>query len=264
MPGPTNDKSECLMGVLRQNPWIMLLMVLLAPQAVAQLQLFTEEAPPMAFTRDDELHGMSIDIVRMLIDRTGHDAQIRILPWTRAYHLAQRDADTAIFSTVRTPEREDRFQWVGPILEGSARFYSLKARNVQIDTLQQAAASGPLALPKQWYSYEVLKTQGFDNLYGVPTARHMVTMLKRGRVQLIATDDMTLDAVLATDDLSREQVRAHLPFMQTAYYIAFSQQTDPSVVETWRQTLAEMRQDGSYEAIIRHWLPQAGPATAIP
>lgn len=259
-----NNESECLMGVLRRNPWIALFFLLLAPPAMAQLQLFTEEAPPMAFTQDDELHGMSIDIVRLLIERTGHDAQIRILPWTRAYHLAQRDADTAIFSTVRTAERESRFQWVGPILEGSARFYSLKERDVQIDTLEQAAASGPLALPKQWYSYEVLKKQGFDNLYGVPTARHMVTMLKRGRVQLIATDDITLDAVLATDDLRRDQVQAHLPFMQTAYYIAFSRQTSPAVVDAWRQTLAEMRQDGSYEAIIRHWLPQAEPVTVVP
>jgi len=252
------------MGVLQNHPLILLLWALCIPPATAQLQLFTEEAPPMGYTQDGELRGMSVDIVRALIDRTGHDAQVRILPWTRAYHLAQRDVDTAIFSTVRTPERESRFQWVGPILEGSARFYSLETRNLHIDTLQAAAASGPLAVPKQWYSYESLRELGFENLYGVPTARHMVTMLKHGRVQLIATDDITLDAVLATEDLSRDQVRAHLPFMQTAYYIAFSLQTDPAVVERWRQALAEMRQDGSYEAIIRRWLPQTEAVTALP
>lgn len=253
------------MGVLRnKHLQILAFWALLTSPAMAQLQLFTEEAPPMGYSQDGELHGMSVDIVRELITRTGHDAQMRILPWTRAYHLAQRDADTAIFSTVRTAEREARFQWVGPILEGSARFYSLETRNLHIDTLQAAAASGPLALPKQWYSYETLSNLGFENLYGVPTARHMVTMLKHGRVQLIATDDITLDAVLATGDLRRDQVRAHLPFMHTAYYIAFSLKTDPAVVERWREALAEMRQDGSYEAIIRHWLPQAEPAAALP
>lgn len=243
------------MGCMRHRVLGILLLGLLAGPAAAELQLFTEEAPPMGFSLDGEPHGMSVEIVQALIKRTGHAAQIQVLPWTRAYHLAQRQANTAIFSTVRTPEREDKFQWVGPIMLGTTSFYSLKSRNLHIDSLADAAASGPLALPKQWYSYETLAGLGFTNLYGVPTPRHMVTMLKHGRVKLIATDDATLADVLATGELTPDQVQAHVPFMHTAYYIAFSRQTDPAVVAAWQRELAGMRQDGSYEAIFRHWLP---------
>lgn len=234
----------------------------LARTAFAELYLLTEEAPPTSFSRDGELHGLAIDVVRALIERTGDPAKIELLPWTRGYHLAQHTPNTAIFSTVRTPEREASFQWVGPLLIGTTSFYSLKSRNLRIDNLQQAAESGPLALPKQWYTYETLSALGFKNLYGVASSKNMVTMLKHGRVQLIATEDLTLKDELASGGLHPEQVQAHLPFMRSAYYIAFSLQTDAALVERWRRALDAMHEDGSFAVIFRRWLPHADLPTA--
>lgn len=230
---------------------------LLAGPAMAELQLLTEEAPPTSFMQDGELRGMAVEIVQALIERTGDAAQMQILPWTRGYQLAQQRANTAIFSTVRTPEREAKFQWVGPILQGTTSFYSLKSRNLHFASLEEAAASGPLAVPKQWYTYETLSARGFKNLYGVSSSKSMVTMLKHGRVKLIATEDLTLKDELASGGLRPDQVQAHLPFMRSAYYIAFSRQTDAAVIARWQRALAEMRQDGSFAAIFRRWLPDA-------
>ncbi len=247
-------KRCCLLGI-----W--LLCGLIGP-VQAELQLLTEEAPPTSYSQNGELHGLAVEVVRQLIERTGDAAHIELLPWTRAYHLAQQQADTAIFSTVRTPEREAKFQWVGPLLIGTTSFYSLKSRNLRFDSLQQAAESGPLAVPKQWYTYETLTAQGFKNLYGVTSSKSMVTMLKHGRVQLIATEDLTLDAELARGGLRADQVQAHLPFMRSAYYIAFSRQTDATVVQRWRRALDAMHQDGSFAEIFRRWMPHAQLPTA--
>lgn len=247
-------KRCCLLGI-----W--LLCGLIGP-VHAELQLLTEEAPPTSYSQNGELHGLAVEVVRQLIERTGDAAHIELLPWTRAYHLAQQQADTAIFSTVRTPEREAKFQWVGPLLIGTTSFYSLKSRNLRFDSLQQAAESGPLAVPKQWYTYETLTAQGFKNLYGVTSSKSMVTMLKHGRVQLIATEDLTLDAELARGGLRADQVQAHLPFMRSAYYIAFSRQTDAAVVQRWRRALDAMHQDGSFAEIFRRWMPHAQLPTA--
>ena len=238
------------------------LLLCLAGPARAELHLLTEEAPPTSFNRDGELRGLSIEVVRALIERTGDAGKIELLPWTRGYHLAQREPNTAIFSTVRTPEREAKFQWVGPLLIGTTSFYSLKSRNLRFDNLQQAAESGPLAVPKQWYTFETLSARGFKNLYGVTSSKNMVTMLKHERVQLIATEDLTLKDELASGGLSPDQVQAHLPFMRSAYYIAFSPQTDAALVERWRRALEGMHEDGSFAQIFRRWLPQAELPTA--
>lgn len=238
------------------------LLCCMAATVQAELQLLTEEAPPTSYSQNGELHGLAVEIVRHLIERTGDAAHIELLPWTRGYHLAQHEPNTAIFSTVRTPEREAKFQWVGPLLIGTTSFYSLKSRNLRFDSLQQAAESGPLAVPKQWYTYETLEAQGFKNLYGVTSSKSMVTMLKHGRVQLIATEDLTLDAELSRGGLRADQVQAHLPFMRSAYYIAFSLKTDAAVVQRWRRALDGMHQDGSFAEIFRRWMPHAQTPTA--
>lgn len=240
--------------------WVLVWLVccaLLPGLGAAELRLLTEEAPPTSFLRDGQPDGYSVEVVRELIRRTGSHARIELLPWTRAYFLAKSEADTGLFAVVRTAEREALFQWVGPILQGSTRFYSLKASNLRIDSLEDAARAGTLALPKQWYTYETLQRMGFTNLYGVPSSRQMVTMLKHGRVKLIATEDLTLREELATGGLVPEDVQAHLAFMRSDYYIAFSPQTAPAVVESWRRELEGMRRDGSLTAILERWLPQA-------
>ena len=239
------------------NRWPCGLLVVLCAPVEAQLRLLTEDAPPMSFLREGEPSGLAVEVVRALLARTGDSGQIELMPWTRALHLAQQDEDVALFSTVRTPERENRFQWGGPIVVGTTSFYSLKSRELVIDTLEQAAASGPLALPKQWYTFETLSARGFTNLYGVPSSKQMVTMLKHGRVKLIATEDLTLREELASGGLTPEQVQPHLAFMRSDYYIVFSPQTAPALVERWRGELDGMRRDGSLEGILQRWLPAA-------
>jgi polar amino acid transport system substrate-binding protein len=62
--------------------------------------------------------------------------------------------------------------------------------------------------------------------------------------------------------LRADQVQAHLPFMRSAYYIAFSRQTDAAVVQRWRRALDAMHQDGSFAEIFRRWMPHAQLPTA--
>lgn len=242
----------------------LLLGLVLPSPGSAELLLLTEEAPPTSYSRDGKLGGYSVEVVRMLVQRTGHAVHMELLPWTRAYHLVKTEPDTALFSMVRTEAREPLFQWVGPILQGSTRFYSLKSSNLRIDTLEDAANSGTLALPKQWYSFETLQRLGFTNLYGVPSTRQMVIMLKHGRVKLIVAEDVTLREELAAGGLSTDDVQAHLSFMKSDYYIAFSRQTAPAVIAEWQRQLDGMRRDGSLAQLRRRWLPEAGSAEPAP
>ena len=113
----------------------------------AQLLALTTEFAPFQTLRDGQPEGFAVEVVRELIRRNGNQARIELLPWTRAYFLAKSEADTGLFSVVRTAEREALFQWVGPILRGETRFYSLKSSKLRIDTLEDAARAGTLALP---------------------------------------------------------------------------------------------------------------------
>jgi len=228
--------------------------------AGAQLRLYTEDYRPLSYMDNGKLTGMVVEVVEALIQRTGQPATIELVPWTRGYQQAQREADTAVFPTVRTAQREDKFHWVGPVAAGNTSFYSHRGAGVRVRSLADVEQLGTLAVPKLWYSYEVLKEQGLKTLYGVPTPQHMLKMFKHGRTRLMLANSLVLDEMLASQGMSREQVEWQYALMSNTTYIAFSRKTDGKLIATWQQALEAMRRDGSLERIHRRWFVHASEA----
>lgn len=96
----------------------------------------TEEYPPFNFTNPDgEIDGVATRIVHELIERTGLDVEIRLLPWTRAYTEALNRPDTCVFSTTHTEERDALFQWVGPLVDNDWVIFTLPGSPIEANSL---------------------------------------------------------------------------------------------------------------------------------
>lgn len=240
---------------------LLLFCGLCAHVAAADLRLYTEDYRPFSYLENGKPSGMAVAVVEELIRRTGETAHIELVPWTRGYHQARHQADTALFSTVRTVQREAEFQWVGPIARGYTRFYTLKDAGLHVTSLEDVRRLGTLAIPKQWYSYELLREQNLDNLYGVSTPQDMLRMFRHGRVKLLLANNLTLDGMLAEQGMNAGQLQEQFDLMPNDSYIAFSLKTDPALVARWQQALQQMRHDGSLERIYRHWFPAADERT---
>jgi len=78
----------------------------------AGLRLLTEEAPPNNYIKDGKLTGLAVEVVQEIMRRTGDAEPIEMMPWARAYRLAQsgQAGSVGLFLTARTPEREGLFQ----------------------------------------------------------------------------------------------------------------------------------------------------------
>lgn len=219
------------------------------------LQLYTEEYPPMNFARDGRPMGMAVDLVRELLERTGDGARISLVPWARAYREAQGEAGSGVFVTMRTGEREALFKWVGPVAVVITSIYALKHSGISIGNLEQAAKAGSIAVPRQWYSYQELRSLGLDNLYGVSGPQQMIDMLRHRRVPLMVADNVTLDSLLALGGLRTDEVEPLYGFLRSEAYIAFSPATDDRLIGRWQQALDSMKADGSFALIYLRWLP---------
>jgi len=79
------------------------------------LTFLTEENPPFNFAQAGKPAGISTDVVNEMIKRAGVQPRFEILAWDGAYRRAQADKDTCLYSTARLSNRENLFQWVGPI-----------------------------------------------------------------------------------------------------------------------------------------------------
>ena len=108
-----------------RKPWLVVMLLGCCTSALAaQLQLYTEEYRPLSFYDNGKLTGMAVEVVEQLMQRTDTSAAIQVVPWTRGYHQVQHEANSGLFSIVRTARREALFQWVGPIALGHTSFYA--------------------------------------------------------------------------------------------------------------------------------------------
>lgn len=223
------------------------------------LQLYTEEYPPVSFSVKGRAEGMASELVRELLKRLGESGEISVVPWARGYHTVQQTPNTALFATIRNAEREPLFQWVGPILLAQDSFYALKNSGIRLHDLTDVAKAGPVAVPRDWFTYQELRSLGLQNLLGVTEPEQMFKLLKRGRVKLIVADNLSFystgDAAQQVDYLTAKDVEVALPYRASLGYITFWPGTDPAVIQRWQRELDAMKADGSFSRIYQRWLP---------
>lgn len=106
-----------------------------AVEPFPNLQILTEEWPPFQYTDNGELKGKTVGLLTAILKEAGSELgpeDVQVLPWARAYLKVQREPNTVLFSTTRTPERENLFKWVGPILKNDTYFIGKKDRRYNI------------------------------------------------------------------------------------------------------------------------------------
>jgi polar amino acid transport system substrate-binding protein len=239
--------------------FLLSLLLSLSTQLYAhELLLYTEEWPPLNFTRDNQLTGYSVELVQALSQLTGDRVRIESVPWTRGYTLAQQQANTGLFSVGRIAERESLFQWVGPFVSSQNRFYTLKGSPLKINSLADARQH-KLVMPRLWYSLQYLQSQGFDDIYTVTSPEIMMNMFRNGRSDLLAASDVTLPDVLALADLTPDDVVPQFSFMEHSSYLVFSPATDAKVVQRWQIAFEQLRRDGTVARLQSRWLGHIKP-----
>lgn len=241
---------------------ICLLLLMLAgcdSPANPRLTILTEESPPLNFAVDGKIQGQAVDVVEALVERTGGKVDMLIMPWDQAYQQVLNESNTALFSTMMTPERKAKLQWVGPINTMDTSLYALKGSGLQIRTLDEAKNAGKIATVTDYYSEQVLKKEGFGNLDSQPNEEAAVRKLLNGEVQLFVSNNTVLPALLRKVGADMSELEIVFTVSTDLGYIVFSPSTSPKLVAKWQQALDDMKRDGSFDSIYTKWLPESIP-----
>lgn len=230
-----------------------------ASAPLPELQVLTEEYPPLSFTRNGELRGLAVEVVAEMQRRAGSRVPVQVLPWARAYPMALSQPNVALFSTARTPEREKLFQWVGPLFVGKTSLYALRGSGLKLNSLAEAAAVDAVIVPREDYKEKLLRGAGLANLLVANNHEQMVRMLLTGRAKLMAANNLTLPALLEGIGADLQALELVHTFHQSEAYVAFSPGTPEDTVRSWQAALDSMKRDGSFARIYARWLPGETP-----
>jgi polar amino acid transport system substrate-binding protein len=237
---------------------------LFAPAQAADLQLLTEENPPLNFSENGQPRGLSVDVVQEIQRRVGNTNTIEVQPWTRAYRTASTVPNVALFIMARTAAREGMFQWVGPVSASIASLYGKRGSDLRITSLEDAKAVERILVVRDFYTHQLLQKLGFTNLELVPKPETMVKMAVNGRAPLMFAANLTLNDLLEKAGATRGDVELLYTITSLQTYIGFSLGTPKEVVNSWQAALDSMKRDGSYASIYAKWLPGEAPTKIKP
>ena len=217
-------------------------------------QVLTEENPPWSFTQAGQLQGFAPALIEAMTASLGDSAQLRALPWARAFKQAQQQPGALLLITIRTPSRERLFKWVGPVVKVNVGFYTLKGQRVTINDDADLAKLPGIGSIRAWFSYSEMRAMGLDNLVPVRQADQLLQLLEHGRVPVVAADDFIIHAS-SNVGIRHDDLELIYPFRQVYGYIAINAQTPDEDVQRLQQALDGLKASGEFSRLYRQWLP---------
>jgi len=214
------------------------------------IEIYTENWPPLNFENGGKITGFTTDIVREIQRRTKIKGEIELLPWKRAYFYALNKKNALIYSIVRNPQREGLFRWVGPIYPRRVSLFKLKSRrdiivkNVKdikkykIGVVRGYASTQDLinlGIPENNFDYVIsedlntkkLLAERFSLMVGVELA-------VQARFERLGFDPKNIVPVYIVDETYQQ-------------YLGFNKKTSDHIVFSFQKALKSLKDDGTYK-----------------
>jgi len=226
------------------------------------LTIYTEELPPLNFTQDSKITGLSTEVIESVMKKTGFKYKIISIPWARAYKISQEEPNSFIYSISRRIKRENSFHWIGVIVPSSHSFFALKSRlDIKIDKLEDLKKyqiGTVIEDARETY----LVSKGFDlnkfqRVAGKSAHLQNYKKLKKERIDIWPVSNAVMNYLVKNigDDPSK-MLRPVFLFPKESsggFYLAASLSTKDDVIRKVKIALENFKNTKEYQDILHKW-----------
>ena len=225
-------------------------------QANNDLVIYTEQYPPYNMSMDgrpfahkaEDITGLCTDMVKSMLELTSLNSQIKMRAWSFGLDRVSNKPNRGLFCVARTPEREKKFLWVGPLTDVRWTLFAKPGSDIKLKNLDDAKKyrlGGYKGSAVANYMIE----KGF-NISVLNNDRLNPKRLMLDQIDLWAVDELT-GPYLASDASDITGLKKVLVFNSIPMYLALNLDTDPSIIKELMRSLKTLNQTGQLEAIER-------------
>ena len=213
-----------------------------------ELTILTEDLPPLSYEKNGEITGYATEIVQAVLDTAGLKGKIQVMPWKRALQTAMSQPDILIYPTTRLPEREQQFEWIGPLSPRTIAIFKLRSRkDIQIKTLADVAPHSVGMVREMASTKEFIEAMAaYDShIDYAPTVESNVKKILQGRIDLIVAQEWSAAYLLKTLGHTQDELESVMVLDKTTmYWLAMNKQSDPVLVKKIRKAFDKIQQSG--------------------
>lgn len=234
------------------------------------LTYYTEQLPPYNYMENGTLKGISVDLLEAVTEKMGKKVtreEINLVPWTEGYQAVLAGNNTVLFSTVRNPEREQSFKWVGPIYTYTNVLFARPNQEITIES------------PEDLKGYRIgviVDDVAVQQLLDAGVNKSQLVQETNASVLVEKLDNGEIDLWAYPEEAGRyfsEQVTGNYYSYKVVYklqaqdvYYSFSKDVPDSVIQSFQQALDTLKQEkdaagiSTYERTLGRYIPSIGLA----
>jgi len=236
----------------------LLMSPLTSANELNQLNFITESYPPYNFKEKGKLQGIAVDLLLAATKRSSSTLtakQIKVLPWPRAYKMAETGPNVVLFSTTRTDEREQKFSWVGPISPTRIVLLAKKSNSIIISSPSDIKKYTVGAIIDD-IGDQLVQKAGVKNssIKHVAKAASLAKMLDAGRIKLWAYEENVARWFIKQEGLNNSDFEAVYTLKESDLYYAFSKDVKKETLEVLQKSIDEVKATAEFDKIKADYL----------
>ncbi|WP_028878166.1 substrate-binding periplasmic protein [Terasakiella pusilla] len=218
--------------------------------------VFSDEWAPYNYLEAGVFKGIAVEVLQDLLNQLETTADFVVLPGMRALTNFEKKSGSLYVSLFRTKDRENKYQWVGPIISSSVYFYKRAGSPLEIKSLEDAKRVDRVASRQSGLVHRLLKKNGFTNLED--TAKNgweVYRKLLAGRSDL-GISDSPLGVKYVLKSLGQPLtalIQTPVKILDMELYIAVHKSVPSEQVAQWQAVLDRMKASGRYDQIIKKY-----------
>lgn len=222
-----------------------------------EISVFTDNWPPYNFEANGEIVGVSTELIEEALKKTKIPYNLQMFPFKRAFITVQRTPNSMFFTVARTPVREDKFAWIGPIYPRRVLLFKLKNRDdIQINNLEDVMKYRTgVVLGGSVESY--FNEHGFpkDSYAVVSNAEQLLKLLFHERVDIIPGDPLDMAYQVKNSEFKNVELEmVHLLTEEGGYYMAANKDTPAEIIAKIQDSLEQLMETGARDRIIKKYV----------
>lgn len=236
-----------------RNAWLIVLFASLfawvsTARAEDSITLTTEDYPPYNFVENGVYKGAGYDQMVLIMKDTGIHYTVELMPWARAYAMAQLNTPTCVFSTAHTPERNALFKWVEPLAVDRNVIAAKVGSGIHVDNLEQARRYR-VGTQRDDYTQTFLEKNGFKEIDLASSLDLTLKKLEIGRIDLIPLSEKFFHDLVGRGHPLEQQ----FVMTEQIFALACSKSVPDAQIEKMQASLNKLIADGQQQAIFKRY-----------
>lgn len=225
------------------------------------LEIITEDWAPYNYLEGQVVKGFSTEVVQAVMDELGDHYPINIYPGPRGDRMLDTQSNIMYFSLFRTPEREDKYKWVGPISEQAVYFYKHKDNPKTYQTIDDVKQASLVSVPYKGLVTDKVEALGITNVIKPVYRDRQFAMLLEGRAEL-AVNASPLGVAHYLKQMGKPAdalVKTQVKLLEFPLYIVASKEIPDTTIERWQRALERVQGSKQYTQIYNKYLFMDAP-----